>query len=130
MPPMEQDARDGDGDRDAWGWSPRVGRLLAGAVALAALALAARSAALPRSESGSGPPVVLRVDVNRADAALLAALPGIGPGRARAIVAARGERPLASLGDLDRRVAGLGARTLEGIAPFVRFPGEPPRARD
>jgi competence protein ComEA len=59
------------------------------------------------------------VDVNRADAQDLEALPGIGPGLARRIVAAR-ERdgPFAGLPDL-RRVKGLGAsriRALEGWA--------------
>jgi competence protein ComEA len=114
--------------RGDWGWSAPVERVLAGVVLAAALGLAVQGAAARRAPAAPLP--ALRLDVNRVDAALLAVLPGVGPGRARAIESARRERPFESLGDLDRRVPGLGARTAEGLAPFVRFPEPPLAARD
>lgn len=51
------------------------------------------------------------VDLNRADPTILEQLPGIGPGRARAIAAAR---PFARVEDLGR-VPGIGPRTLERL---------------
>jgi len=58
----------------------------------------------------------LALDPNRADAAALEALPGIGPARAAAIVAARCERPFAGAWDLER-VPGIGPRTRAGVEP-------------
>jgi competence protein ComEA len=55
------------------------------------------------------------LDPNRADAAALAALPGIGPARAEAIVRERELRPFRRARELDR-VPGLGPRTLERLA--------------
>lgn len=51
------------------------------------------------------------MDVNRADAARLAELPGIGPVIAERIVAARREQPFASVEDL-ARVHGIGPATV------------------
>ena len=59
--------------------------------------------------------VGLPIDPNRADAATLESLPGIGPARARAILAARGSRPFRRVEDLER-VPGIGSRTLAGLA--------------
>jgi hypothetical protein len=56
------------------------------------------------------------LDLNGADAASLEALPGIGPARAAAIVAAR---PFASVAEL-ARVPGIGPATLARIAPHLR----------
>jgi competence protein ComEA len=60
----------------------------------------------------------LPIDPNHADADTLETLPGIGPGRAAAIVAAREQRPFASAADL-RRVPGIGPLTLARIARFL-----------
>jgi competence ComEA-like helix-hairpin-helix protein len=81
---------------------------------------------------GVGPPLRgparllfgLRLDPNRASAESLEVLPGIGPGRAAAIVAERERRPFASLDDL-RRVRGIGPVTLARIAPWLAI--EAPR---
>jgi hypothetical protein len=64
--------------------------------------------------------VGLAIDPNRADAATLATLPGIGPGRAAAIVEARRQGRFGRLEDLDR-VPGIGPRTLAGLAGLVGF---------
>jgi hypothetical protein len=60
------------------------------------------------------------VDPNRADAATLEALPGVGPGRARALVEARGRSPYCGAKDLGR-VKGIGPRTLEALEPWLEF---------
>jgi len=60
----------------------------------------------------------LRLDPNRADAATLEALPGIGATRAEAIVAGRAERPYRSVAELGR-VPGIGPATLSRIAPLL-----------
>lgn len=59
------------------------------------------------------------IDPNRAAAAELALLPGVGPSLAGAIVADRdASGPFRSVGDLDR-VRGIGPATLARVAPFV-----------
>jgi competence protein ComEA len=63
----------------------------------------------------------LPLDVNRDDARDLEALPGIGPGRAHAIVASR---PHCALEDLDR-VPGIGPATLRGLEGRVRVGRSP-----
>lgn len=55
------------------------------------------------------------LDLHRADTEALQVLPGIGPARARAIVAARCRRPFHSLADL-RRIRGIGPRTVARLA--------------
>lgn len=59
------------------------------------------------------------VDVNRADAAALEQLPGIGPALARRILEARAERPFDGPEDL-LRVRGIGPATLEKLRPRIR----------
>ena len=71
--------------------------------------------------------VGLPIDPNRADAATLEALPGIGPARALAIVAARERAPFRRVEDLTR-VPGIGPQTLAGLAGWIGI-GEPPGAR-
>lgn len=60
----------------------------------------------------------LPIDLNRADAATLAALPGLGPGRAEAIVRTRSLRPFQSVSDL-ARVPGIGEGTITRVAHRV-----------
>jgi competence ComEA-like helix-hairpin-helix protein len=72
--------------------------------------------------------MVTRVDPNVASAEVLAALPGVSERVAAAIVAYREEthkgkperRVFNSLSDLDA-VKGVGPKTLERMAPFLRF---------
>lgn len=75
----------------------------------------------PPSATGAASQGILpdgRVDLNRATPEELATLPGIGPARAAAIVAAREERPFAEPGDL-RRVPGIGEATFQRLAPLI-----------
>jgi competence protein ComEA len=66
-----------------------------------------------------------RLDLNRADAQSLAALPGIGPALAERIVADRAARgPFATPDDL-RRVPGIGVGRLAQIRPFIRAATHP-----
>ena len=60
------------------------------------------------------------VDVNRASAEELQRLPGIGPRKAAALLEARAVRPFRRASDL-RRVKGFGARTVQRLAPLMRF---------
>ena len=60
-----------------------------------------------------------RIDINRAEAWLLEALPGIGPSRAAAIVDYRRDNgPFRDTGDLIE-VAGIGATLLETLEPLI-----------
>jgi len=63
----------------------------------------------------------LAVDLNRADRLTLEALPGLGPRRAAALVAARPFRRLEEL----RRVPGVGPQTLARLAPFLSLDVRP-----
>jgi hypothetical protein len=60
----------------------------------------------------------LGLDPNTADAASLEVLPGVGPARAAAIVAARCERRFASAAELER-VPGIGPRTRASVEPWL-----------
>ncbi len=66
------------------------------------------------------PPRVGEVDLNRADAEALTALPGVGEALARRIVMDRARSgPFRSAEDL-LRVPGIGWKRLERLRPFVR----------
>lgn len=56
------------------------------------------------------------VEVNRASAADLAALPGIGPVLAQRVIEARQARPFTSWADLQARVRGIGPKTAERLS--------------
>jgi competence protein ComEA len=61
----------------------------------------------------------MRIDVNRAHAAELEVLPGVGPRLAERIVADRAAHgPFPAVEDL-ARVPGIGDRILEGIEPYA-----------
>lgn len=99
-----------------------AGLTLAGLVRLAAVGvLAMRPGRVP------GPATPRRIDVNRAGVAELQALPGVGPGRARAIVLHRVRhgrfRSIAELEEVD----GLGAGTVAGMRAWLApLPGGRP----
>jgi competence protein ComEA len=59
-----------------------------------------------------------RIDLNAASQAELETLPGVGPARAKAIIAEREARPFRVAGDL-RRVPGIGEATFQRLAPLV-----------
>ena len=88
--------------------------------------VATRGALASVSCTRSGPPLEgaarlafdLPLDVNREDARALEALPGIGAGRAAAIVAARAASPFCDVRDLER-VPGIGRTTLARLAGYV-----------
>lgn len=61
-----------------------------------------------------------QIDVNTATAAELQRLPGIGPKIAERIIEAREGKAFTTPEDL-RRVAGIGAKTLEKLRPHLRF---------
>ncbi len=99
------------------------------AVSVGSLVVAAGKVRPPRDGwEGAGPSdtlagaaedVPLLVDINTADAALLEELPGIGPAKALAILALRGERgAFASVEELDD-VKGIGPATLERLRPYA-----------
>ncbi len=106
----------------------------AGAVA-AALVLVCSAVmlgySLQRSKAGNQPGAELgssAIDLNSASAASLEALPGVGPKRAAAIVAHRAANgPFRAVDDLDA-VAGIGARTLDRLRPFLFVPPVNPDA--
>ncbi len=76
------------------------------------------SGAVRTSPSGTNPSTSL-IDVNRAGAADLATLPGIGPKLAQALVDDREAKgPFRTVDDL-KRVRGIGDGKLESIRPFV-----------
>jgi competence protein ComEA len=58
------------------------------------------------------------IDVNRASAAELQRLPGIGPKMAQRIIDERNKAPFKSVDEL-RRVPGIGPKTLEKLKPYV-----------
>jgi len=73
---------------------------------------------------------VTRMDPNLADAASLCCLPGIGPARAKAILAYRkayGPRAFRSPEDLTA-VKGIGPATVEKLAPHLALPAPAPPA--
>jgi competence protein ComEA len=82
--------------------------------------------ALPEARKEKPPPVVSKkaaaltqpIDINRATAAELQRLPGIGPKLSQRIIDTRDKKPFASADDL-RRVPGIGPKTLQRLRPHV-----------
>jgi competence protein ComEA len=93
--------------------------IVALAAALAILVTrAAREAEPALSDDGA-----YAVDPNTAPYEVVITLPGIGPTRARALIAERARGPFQSLGDLERRVPGIGPATAAAMEPYLRFEG-------
>lgn len=75
----------------------------------------------PQALAGAGRLLFgLGLDPNRATAEELALLPGIGPARAMAIVAARAGDPFRQLEDL-QRVHGIGPRTVASLRSWLQI---------
>lgn len=77
--------------------------------------------------SGSAQPMqpltLAIIDLNTADAATLAQLPGVGPARASLIVAHRQEHgPFRTVDDL-KAIHGIGPITVDRLRPTIRVPG-------
>lgn len=72
---------------------------------------------LPRSAANSPSQ---RVNLNTATQAELEELPGVGPGLAKRIIAARQQKPFSSLADLDR-VSGIGPKLLTKLKNRVTW---------
>ena len=87
----------------------RLARIAALVATLACLFLAVPSA----------PAVEGAVDVNRATAEELVALPGIGPAKAQAIIEYREQHPFQSIDEL-RNVRGIGEHTFETLKDKIR----------
>jgi competence protein ComEA len=62
------------------------------------------------------------INVNRATAAELQRLPGVGPTLSGRIIQVRDRQPFRSVEEL-RRVPGIGPKTLEHLRPFVTVGG-------
>ncbi len=85
-----------------------------------------RGGELVLEPSGSELVFGLPLDLNRADAESLEALPGIGPALARAIVEDREQRGHFSDVEALQRVSGIGPDRLEALRPFVAVEVPPP----
>ena len=105
--------------------NPRPVRAALFLAALMFLSVATATVAAESADSLSGV-----VNVNTATSEQLVLLPGIGESKARAILAARGER--GSFGSVDEllEVKGIGERALERIRPFVALDGRTTLARE
>ena len=64
-----------------------------------------------------------KVNINAAGIEKLILLPGIGPKRAKAIIALRLKRPFRRAVQL-RRIRGIGRRTMAKLRPFVAVAGD------
>jgi competence protein ComEA len=108
--------------------------VITAALALAALAAQPRSAATAAAGQGARPeartpsPSALRalrdgarIDINRARAADLELLPGVGPMLARRIVEQRAARGRFVAAEDLLSVRGIGPRTLERLRPLLAF---------
>jgi len=101
----------------------RLGRLVR-AIVLAAV-VAALAPPLALAVEGTAPDTA-PVDINRASAAELASLPGIGASKAQAIVEHRAAEPFESVEDL-KKVKGIGEHTFETLRPSITVGGGAPQ---
>jgi DNA uptake protein ComE-like DNA-binding protein len=92
--------------------------MAAAAAGLAVLVLAAQ----PVETAGPLEPVPdLKINLNTAPPQVLTILPSVGDAMVAKLLQARDEQAFESLGDVDRRVRGVGPRTVELWQPWVRF---------
>ena len=82
--------------------------------------------AAPPAEAKKAGALVELIDINKASAADLRKLPGIGPKLSQAIIDERDKAPFKSVDDL-RRVHGIGAKTLDRLRPYVTAGSAAPR---
>ena len=108
MPASERIKRRLERRREASAQEDRANRLLF--IGIIAAFVVAIGYLLVKNYLDSGP-----VDLNRASAAKLESLPGVGPDTAAAIIKAR---PFTTVDDLDK-VKGIGPATLEKLRPRV-----------
>ena len=107
--------------------SPRYSRVNRDRVTAATVVLAAIVCGLyAPAASSRRPEIHLQLDINTAPREALAALPNIGPSRLAAIESARASAPFQSIGDLDRRVKGIGPVIAAELKPHLRFGPVPP----
>lgn len=105
-----------------WGWNRAARTLLVLIGGILSLGLIGLVGERPDGPIEFRP---ISVDPNTVPTPVLEALPGIGPARAAAIVAAREVEPFRSMGDVDRRVKGIGPVTAAALKPFFRFDAVP-----
>lgn len=96
--------------------TPLVGETPSGPTPLPA---PARATPPPVAAAASEPAPIKPLDVNRAAAAELAALPGVGPGLAQRIVEERERRGRFDSPDALRYVLGMGPKKLAAIRRFI-----------
>jgi len=100
--------------------------LASGGVLLVVLAMAdASRRVVPGAESAASFMTLdaWRVDLNHADRAELALLPGVGPTVAQRMIESRREHgPFATVEALER-VRGIGTATIERVRPWIVFQG-------
>ena len=106
--------------------SPIKSGLVVPALTIALLVLGAGTGLAGTKDSGPTPETRLIgvVNINTANHEVLELLPGIGPARARAIIARRKSRgPFKQVADLTE-ISGIGERALERIRPHCVLAGK------
>jgi competence protein ComEA len=99
-----------------------AGLMALGLAALARLGLLVASPPAPATSAWQA----VRLDPNRASAAELGLLPGLGPARVAALLAERERRGGFLVAEDLLSVPGIGPRTLEQLAPLLAFPSSAP----
>ena len=102
---------------------------LFGVAPLARAQMEARPAQAAQARPPRAPaPVTGACNINAADATQLALLPGVGPVRARAIIAHRQKTPFRTADELVK-VKGIGRKTFARLRPYVTVSGATTIAR-